>query len=111
MIPQTIEQMAALIYMMELNEWSTEISEKLCTKLANDSFVAASAFFAVQNTMVKMVNGLPDLQITKSEIPKGVKPRKFTARQVIETAKNMPGVTIIDRPPAPPKNTQAYDNT
>lgn len=47
MIPTTIQELALMIYMMEINEWGVDSNEKLCTKMANESFAAANVFFSV----------------------------------------------------------------
>lgn len=46
MIPTTVSEMAAMLYMMEVNEWGAEnLNDKLAKNLAEASFDAAEVFF------------------------------------------------------------------
>lgn len=87
MIPTTIQEMATLIYLMEINEWGVDSNEKLCTKLANESFVAARAFFAVSNRAYPQQE--PGLEIPRiGEFPRAKPPkgtRKLSTRQTLAT--------------------------
>lgn len=51
MIPTNIPEMAAMLYMMEVNEWGAEnLNDKLANDLAEASFDAAEVFFEVRGT-------------------------------------------------------------
>lgn len=82
MIPETEQQLATMIFLMEINEWGTEISDKLCTKLANESLLAAETFFRVADQRREMTI---------------VKPAKPTRAQ-----KNI--LRIVERPTTPATN-------
>jgi len=48
MIPDNVDDMAAMIYLMEINEWGSDSDKARCTKIAEECYAAAEAFFSAK---------------------------------------------------------------